>query len=543
MSDKDSPAIEITDVCMDFGPMRALNQVSLTVATGSVHAFVGENGAGKSTTLGIVAGRIAPTSGRVEVEGNELRYGDPRACRKAGVVAIYQELTIVPTLTAEANVFLGQDLSRRGMLADRDMRARYVEMCERFGIAPAPARTPASKLSVAEQQILEILRAVVSEARIILFDEPTAALAEPEREALFRLMQTLREEGATLVLVTHNLDEVLNLSDTITVFRDGEVTTTRPRSEFTKRLLVNAMLGDTADDRVLHEIVDELVEDIEQSSAAATSDDQGKQRGTPLLAAREVTVPDAVTDLEIEVHPGEIVGIGGLVGSGRTTLLRALAGVEERSSGRLWLDGDEVAWPRTVRRALKHGIAMIPEDRKSQGLVMSMSAMENIALSNLRGATRRGMLTDKSIRAVTENEATSFGFSSKRLDAAAGQLSGGNQQKLLLARWSYVRPRVLLADEPTRGIDVGAKAEILKSLEAMAAAGVGIVIVSSELEEVAAISDRVIVLSEGRMSGVLHRTDDQPVRTSDILHLAFNSAEPVAAHAGTAPTPSSSNQG
>ncbi|MHB8695515.1 MAG: sugar ABC transporter ATP-binding protein [Solirubrobacteraceae bacterium] len=519
-----TPAVLVEDLCKAFGATHALRSVSMRVEPGTVHALIGENGAGKSTALGILAGRTAPTSGRVEIFGEHVRDGDPRAARRAGVVAIYQELTIVPALSAEANVFLSDPVSRLGFLSEREMRARYVALCDRIGVRPVPARTPAGTLSVAEQQVLEILRALVIEARIILFDEPTASLATPERDALFALIRALRASGTTIMFVSHNLDEVLELADTVSVFRDGQLRASKPRSEFTRALLVEAMIGEAGDDRVIAELLEAPV--AQPAAGSADSEPATRLRrggdGSAVLAATGVTVPGAITDVEIEVHAGEVVGVGGLVGSGRSTLLRALSGLEPHSRGRMWLDGQEVAWPRTVRRALSYGIALLPEDRKSQGLVLSMSAMDNIALSGFARSARHGFLSPGSVERATHPIGEKFGFRRDRLRDPARQLSGGNQQKLLLARWNYMTPRILLADEPTRGIDVGAKADILKALESMAERGLGLVIVSSELEEVASVADRVLVLSEGLMAGNLGRSEGRLIAASEILHLAFN---------------------
>ena len=435
------------------------------------------------------------------------------------MVAIYQELTIVPALSAEANVFLAEPMGSHGMLAERDMRARYVELCEQLNVGAVAPRTPAGRLSVAEQQMLEILRALVSEARIILFDEPTASLGGPEREALFKLIDSLRAAGTTIVFVSHNLDEVLDIADAITVFRDGQVAVSERREAFTKASLVGAMLGETGDQRLLGELLEpgEPVPAASDHSSPAPRRRVDRSAGKPpIIAATEVSVPGAIDGLEVEVHAGEIVGIGGLVGSGRSTLLRALAGVDPVSTGRMWVDGREVEWPRTVRQALSYGIALIPEDRKTQGLVLPMTAMENIALSEFGGAAGWGIVSPKSLERRTESVAAAFGFRPDRLREPARNLSGGNQQKLLFARWRYRTPRVLLADEPTRGIDVGAKAEILRSLDEMAATGLGLIMVSSELEEVAAVADRVVVLAEGAMAGVLDRAEHEAVDGGDL---------------------------
>ncbi|OZF25706.1 sugar ABC transporter ATP-binding protein [Rhodococcus sp. 14-2496-1d] len=514
-------SVVISDLSKSFGRNHAVKGVSMSIKAGTVHALVGENGAGKSTTLGIMAGRIAPTSGRVDVFGEELKYGDPRSCRKAGVVAIYQELTIVPALTAEANVFLAAPMSKAGFLATGNMRTRYLELCERAGVRAVPAGTPAGSLSVAEQQVLEILRALVSDARVILFDEPTASLAENERASLFRLMRTLRSEGVAMVLVSHNLDEVLDIADEITVFRDGRLTLTADRGHFTKENLVEAMIGKSGDDRLAAQLLDaDAPVPTEAMPTARVPSARAASTTEPVLVAEGVTVPGAIENVDIEVRAGEVVGVGGLVGAGRTTLLRALAGLERTATGRMWIDGNEVAWPKTVRKALRYGIALLPEDRKGQGLVLSMTVADNIALSGFGKTSRWGMVTPKSVRSTVTDSGTAFGLSPELLERRASELSGGNQQKLLLARWMHRTPRILLADEPTRGIDVGAKAEIVRSLEGMALDGLGLVIVSSELEEVVAVADRVVVLSEGRHVGTLDSADGG-ITTSDILGLAF----------------------
>jgi len=518
VSDAPQKAIVVRDLVKSYGSTRALRGVSLEITAGTVHALVGENGAGKSTALGIIAGRVSPTSGRVEVFGQELSYGDPRKSRREGVMAIYQELTIVPALTAEANVFLAQPLNKAGFLTKRAMRRRYVALCERIGVKASPG-VLARELGIAEQQVLEIMRALVGEARIVLFDEPTASLAVPEREALFRLIRNLRAAGITIVLVSHNLDEVLDISDHVSVFRDGSLVVSEDREHFTKDVLVKAMLGKAGDDRITAEMLSED-ESAPPAAAAAASHSRSVSRGTPIIAVSNLTVPGAISGIDLEVHPGEVLGLGGLVGSGRTSVLRALAGLTPSASGRIWVDGTEVAWPKSVRRALKYGIALIPEDRKSQGLVMPMKVAENIALSDFRKIARGGLLTPGAVTAAGAEVAPSFGLSPSRMGDPASALSGGNQQKLLLTRWKHVTPRILLADEPTRGIDVGAKAEILRSLEDMAAQGLGIVIVSSELEEVVAISDRVLVLSEGLPVGTLDR-GERPITTHEILDYAF----------------------
>jgi rhamnose transport system ATP-binding protein len=489
------PAVRFQDVGKAFGNTIAVKAVTLELVSGTVHALVGENGAGKSTLLGMLAGRIPATTGKIEVSGRILQTGNVRAARFAGVVAIYQELSIVPELSACANVFLGQTYSHYGFLAERAMRRRFQELCTRFGVT-IPASAVAGILSVADQQMLEIIRALQSEARIFLFDEPTSALAPPEREALFARIRELRANGVTILLVSHNLDEVLAIADEISVFRDGQLVHTAAASAWTKASLVAAMLG--------HEIPQRAARRVRQSA-------------TPVLQAEAISVPGKIEDLSICVSPGEIVGLGGLVGSGRTTLLRVLSGLEAEASGRLSIDGKNRSLPTSPSQALGLGIALIPEDRR-QGLVPGLAAQENVVLADLGATARAGFISEQTLRQRAAVAICGYDFDRRRLVAATASLSGGNQQKLLLARWRHRRPRILLADEPTRGIDIGAKEEILHNMRAFADEGLAIVFVSSELEEVVAVSDRIIVLCGGRDAGCL----DGEATVSDILSAAFS---------------------
>lgn len=502
---REMPAVRCSNVAKNFGGTQALSGIDLQVRLGTVHALVGENGAGKSTLLGVLAGRISPSAGSVEVFGDQEEFGNPRAARARGIAAIYQELTTVPALSAKANVFLGQARSRGGMLSERVMHKRFLELAERLNVSVDPD-TEAGKLSVADQQLLEIMRALEANARIILFDEPTAALAPSERAGLFKLIRDLRQEGVTMIFVSHNLDEVLDISDQITVFRNGRLEASRSTSAWTKGELVATMIGEEASSLFAHRRGTHQLETKE------------------ILHAEDVTVPGAIEDVEITVNQGEIVGVAGLVGSGRTTLLRALAGVESKSTGRLRLSGQEVRWPRTSRQARALGIALAPEERKMQGLVLGMSAAENIALGDLGRVARGGFVSTRKTHARAAEVGREFGLDPARLGEVVGNLSGGNQQKTLLARWKYSEPKVLLADEPTRGIDVGAKAEILDTLRRFADSGVGVIIVSSELEEIAAVADRVIVLAEGRRVRELH-SGDKGVSVEKMLNAAFKVEE------------------
>jgi ABC-type sugar transport system ATPase subunit len=518
-------SIVLAGVDKRFGATHALDAIDLEVEGGTVHALIGENGAGKSTALGCIAGRVAFDAGSIAVGGTPIEPGDLRAARRAGVAAIYQELTIVPGLNAEANVFLADPLSRGGFLSNREMRARYESLCDEIGVERVSAGVLAGSLSVAEQQLLEIMRSLVVQPRVILFDEPSAPLAIPEREALYAVIDTLKQRGITIIFVSHNLAEVQQLSDRITVFRDGRKVITAARGELDRPALVRHMLGEHSS---TSKALAEVLEDSEQAAGATAAGAPARRRpeggGPPLLLARNVTVPGTIEGIDVEVRSGDILGIAGLVGSGRTTVLRSIAGAEPASTGELWIEGERVKWPRTVRAARRLGIALLPEDRKRQGLVMTMSASDNVALSNLGTGLRHGLLARPKLMGAAAEATERLNFPVARLGERADRFSGGNQQKLLMGRWLHERPRILLADEPTRGIDVGAKSELLEALRRIASEGVGIVVVSSELEEVIAVADRILVLAAGRASGFFDGRSEE-ISMSTILHAAFETAE------------------
>lgn len=500
-------AVACKGLTKTFGAVHALSEVSLDINKGSVHSLVGENGAGKSTCLGIIAGRLKPTTGSVELFGEDLQLGDPRAARKAGIAAIYQELTTLPGLSTQANLFVGEEETRFGFLNESDMRKRLKELCDRMGVA-LPADTPAGRLSVADQQMLEIMRALHVNPDVILFDEPTASLSISERKTLLTVMDSLRQQGKTLVLVSHNLDEVLSISDDVTVFRDGRVAEKEHNGKWDKERLVRAMLGGTA---------------RASEVAASKVPRRSKASDKEILRVEDLTVPGVIEGVNFSLHAGELMGIAGLVGSGRTTILRSLIGLEPKASGRIWRNGEEISLPKSPRAALQRGLGLIPEDRKLTGLIANQSAAENIVLPNIAGSSRSGIIGPGSARRAAKQAAEESAFDTKRLNALARQLSGGNQQKLLFARWFYRPVEILLADEPMRGVDIGAKADIGGVLRRHADSGAAVLMVSSELEEIIDLCSRVIVLSEGKQVAEFAEEDDITVNT--ILNEAFRVAE------------------
>lgn len=496
------PAIRLSNVGRRYGGILALDDVNLSVVQGEVHSLVGENGAGKSTCLGVISGRVVPDSGTVSVLGSDLEVGNPRASRDAGVAAIYQELTVVPTLTTEANVFLGQESAAGFILRAREMAVETAEMADRLGVE-VPIGVAAGSLSVGVQQLLEVMRALVRSPKVVLFDEPTAALAPRERDGVYRVIDWLKRSGRTVVFVSHNLEEVLRLSDTVSAFKDGRLVATEKSSHWTKQSLVRAMLGE-----------------------AQTKHSKGESRSPiersrdSVLRVRNLCWGGGQQEIDIDLHKGEILGLGGLVGSGRTSVLRAIAGDSPSATGRLTTESVERRWPRSVREAREQGTFLIPEKRKESGLVMTMTAEENMLLASWESGSKAGLYQRGRGHVLAATMADRTGFDRNRLGDRAETLSGGNQQKLLIARAMLVSPRVLLADEPTRGIDVGAKAEIMDLLRTMARSDTAIIFVSSDLEELVDICDRVIVMSEGTVAGSIDSRRELSVAA--ILEIAFD---------------------
>lgn len=500
---EDAPlaVVRLRHVSKSFPGVQALRDVSFELLAGEVHGLVGANGAGKSTMIRMLSGASTPDSGEIEVGGAPLVNDDPRHLRAAGISAIYQELTIIPEMTALSNAFLGGAPTRWGLTDLARMRARYAELSSWMGVSVGP-NVKAGTLAIASQQMLEIMRAVLAEGRVLIMDEPTAPLGPFERERLYDLIRRLRSRGVAIIFISHDLDEVLRLCDRISVMREGRLVATRPASSWSKDSLVQAMLGDA---------------NIERPAPRL------QQKRPPMLSVQRLTVPDRVADINFDLAMGEVLGVAGLVGAGRSETLRAVAGAEPGSSGYLELDGAVLPWPQDVRTAIAQGIVMAPEDRKRQGLVLTRSALSNLVLADM-GAVARGPLIDiKRRRTVGQDLARRLDYNPARLDAEALTLSGGNQQKLVIGKWLHRKPRVLLLDEPTRGIDLGAKQEIFHAIRKLSDQGMSVILVSSDLEEVVEHSDRVLVMARGRQIATLGAAEASVER---ILNLIFE-VEPL----------------
>jgi ribose transport system ATP-binding protein len=494
------PSLELLDVAKRFGGVQALDGVSLRIARGTVHALVGENGAGKSTLGRIVAGALAPDRGRVLLDGSTVSFRSPREALERGVAAIAQEPSIVPKLTVAENVFLGVEPRTAGTLRRRQLAAAYAELAERAGF-DLPGDLPAGRLRTAEQQKVEILRALSRDARLIVMDEPSAALSAHEVESLHAIVRSLVAAGTTIVLVSHFLREVLSLADTVTVLRDGRVVRTSPAPKETEATLVEAMLGRP------------LTSTFPPKSPPAAD-------APALLTVRGLRAP-GVEEASFTLRAGEILGIAGLVGSGRTELARALFGADRIEAGSVELAGGK-ALGRSPRRSLDAGLALIPESRKDDGLILGRSSVENVTLSRLESLSAlgvvRGALTRRTAREMLER----CDVRGARFSAPVRQLSGGNQQKVLFARTMLCGPRVLVADEPTRGVDVGAKLAIYELLAGLAADGLGVILISSEVEEVLGLAHRVLVMRRGSVAAEL---EGDAMTEHAVLAAAFADAD------------------
>jgi ABC-type sugar transport system ATPase subunit len=479
------PAIQFEHVTRRFPGVLALDDVSFDVAAGSCHALCGENGAGKST-LGKILGGIHPMdTGRVLVFGEAVSFSSPEQALAAGVAIVHQELAFCENLSVAENLCLGS-LPGKGPFVSREaMRRRAAEMLATIGASVDVDRL-VGELSTGQQQMLQIAAAVGGGARVIVFDEPTSSLSQHEAERLYGVIGDLRQRGVTLIYVSHRMDEIFRLCDTVTVLRDGRHVSTRPAAALTEAALVEAMIG-----RSLEEYFPKHL------------------HGTPgkeLLRVEGLTSEPHFRDVSLSLRAGEVVGIAGLVGAGRSEIARALFGLDPGATGQVWIEG-VARLPRSPVDAMHAGIALVPEDRKRQGLILSMSALANTTLPTLMALARLTFIRHRAERGLARAYFDRLRVRVSALDAMAAGLSGGTQQKLVLAKWLAAKCRILILDEPTRGVDVGAKAEIHALIDELAAAGSAVLLISSELPEVLHLSTRIIVVRSGRLAGELPRAD------------------------------------
>jgi len=499
-----TPHVRLTGVSKRFGGAQALRAVDLDIVGGSIHGLVGENGAGKSTLGKIITGVHQADAGRVEVEGRPVDYTSPRAALDDGLSLIAQELSLVPQLTVIENVLLGLEPRRLGMLDGAGLRARYAERLEGMEF-DVPMDVRVGTLRTADQQKVEIMRAIARRARLIVMDEPTASLTSEESRRLFATMHRLRAQGTTIVFVSHALESVLELCDTVTVLRDGRLVRTAPAREESVLTLVTAMIGRALDTSF-------------PAKRPPPSD------APVVFEAEGLCAGDLVRDVSFSVRAGEIVGMAGLIGSGRSEVARAIFGADRMSAGTLRLDGEDLR-VRSPRDAVRRGLALLPESRKDQGLVMVSPIGHNVSLPHLARFHRGGFVRQGAEERATQAICERVDVRGAGLGTAVGNLSGGNQQKVLFAKWLVRRPRLLIADEPTRGVDVGAKRSIYELLVSLAADdGLAVIVISSELEEVLGLAHRVLVMREGRVAGEL---DSASADQEHVLRLAFGTQKQV----------------
>ncbi|MER7349734.1 sugar ABC transporter ATP-binding protein [Streptomyces aurantiacus] len=479
------PAVlSVSGLGKSFPGVRALDGVDFTARAGEVHALIGENGAGKSTLIKVLTGVYRPSDGVVRYDGSAVRFATPLQAQHAGISTIYQEVNLVPLMSVARNLFLGREpRGRLGLIDFRRMHREADEALRGLGVR-VDVRRPLRELGVGAQQMVALARAVSVDARVVVMDEPTSSLEPREVATLFEVIRMLRGRGIAVIYVSHRLDELYEVCDTVTVLRDGKAVHTGPIAELDRLRLVSLMLG--------RDIGDVREEGLTKFSGSHDTEAQ------PVLEATELTVRHQLAGVSLTIRPGEVVGLGGLLGSGRSETAKAIAGALPPDSGRVVVAGVPVRTGSTPA-AIRAGVSLLPEDRKAEGIVPGLSVRENIALAALPGLSRFGLVDEARIDRVVDTFMKRLRIKASGPHQKVGELSGGNQQKVLLARWLAMNPKVLLLDEPTRGIDVGAKAEVQKLIDELADDGLGVLLISSDTEELIEGSDRVVVLKDGKV--------------------------------------------
>ncbi|MBS0211210.1 MAG: sugar ABC transporter ATP-binding protein [Planctomycetes bacterium] len=490
-----APLLELRGIRKEFPGVLALDGVSLDLNEGEVLALLGENGAGKSTLIKTIGGAHRPDQGEIRIRGQRVDIADPAQSARAGIAIIYQEFNLIPHLSVRENLFLGRERARLGWVDRRAERHMTEQLFARLGALIDPD-TPCYRLSVAQQQLVEIAKALLLDARVLVMDEPTAPLTPQEVGALFTLMRELRSQGIGIVFISHRLDEIYEIADRVTVLRDGRNVSTHRTGEVSREQLIAEMVGRSLD---------------------AEYPTRSVPIGAPLLEVAGLSDGERIRDVSFNIRRGEVVALTGLVGSGRTETARLIFGADRRSAGTIRLNGRQLDI-RQPRDAIAAGICLLTEDRKQQGLILGQSVLENFGLPNLRRFSRAGVIGRGGERQAFNRYVEQLRIKIPHVRQLAKNLSGGNQQKVVLAKWLEANSEVLLFDEPTRGIDVGAKYEIYLLMNQLAAQGKGILMISSELPEVLGMADRILVMHEGRIAGEI--TDARQATQQQIMKLA-----------------------
>ncbi|WP_199624616.1 sugar ABC transporter ATP-binding protein [Paenibacillus alkalitolerans] len=496
--------LEMKDIDKSFSGVKVLDKAQFSLESGEVHALMGENGAGKSTLMKILNGIYSRDGGAVKVRGVDQTLSSPSAAQKLGIVMIHQELNLIPHLSVMENIFLGREFTfgSTGLLDWRKMKREANRYLSRLGLTIDP-ETVVGELSVGQQQMVEIAKAVSNHAEILVLDEPTAALTDREIDALFDLIASLKKQGVGMVYISHRMEEIFRICDRITVMRDGRYAGTERAAETNMDQIVKMMVGRELKDRY--------------PKAAVTP-------GEEKLKVEGLSLKDVLHDISFTVRAGEIVGIAGLMGAGRTELAKALFGVTPIDRGTLYVNGKPVRIRKPID-AIRAGIALVTEDRKGEGLLLPMSVSDNLSMPNLKSLSRLGFLSGTEQRSLSEAMIKQLLIKAYGGDQPVGSLSGGNQQKVVIGKWLAANPQLFILDEPTRGVDIGAKKEIYDLINKLASQGVAIIMISSELPEVLGMSDRILVMHEGKLTGEFSREE---ATQEKIMRCATGGGEPHA---------------
>jgi len=504
--------LRIEHLSKSFPGVKALDNVNLEVCKGEVHVVMGENGAGKSTLMKILAGVYHLDEGRILIDDKEVHIDSPQDAINLGINLIYQELSVAPNITVSENIFLGSEKSRFGIVDRPEMNRISQGILETLGAAFSP-ETRAGTLSIAEQQQIEIARALNHQSRILIMDEPTAALSDRETDKLFDVVLSLRDQGIAVIYISHRMNEVIRIADRVSILRDGQYVGTLEKEEINPDTIVTMMVGRSLEDFYKHKINTSI------------------RPGTFLVEG--ITDGKVVKESSFSVGAGEILGLAGLVGAGRTEMSRLIFGVDKKTGGRLYLDGEELTI-RSPGDAIKYGLGFVPEDRKLQGLFLQMSVGDNISMNVLKELSRVGLLKSSASESFAEGPMKNLNVRAASTSVSVESLSGGNQQKVLLARWLAIKPKVLILDEPTRGVDVGAKSEIYKIMGELATSGVAIIFISSELPEIVGIAQRVLIMRGG---SIVSEIDDKAdISQENIMYYATGAKAPDYKYKKTAGT-------
>lgn len=491
--------VEMRGICKSFGANQVLKDAAFQLRDGEIHALMGENGAGKSTLMKILTGVYTRDAGEVLVDGHPVCYASPQEAEKAGIVFIYQELNVLFDLTVEENLFMGKEIHHRFGVCDRKaMRAKAREMMDRLGVQ-IPVDAVMGDLSVGQQQMVEICKALMADAKVLIMDEPTAALTESETTALFEVVEALRKKGVSIVYISHRMEEIFQLCDRITILRDGQYVGTRNITETSMDEVVQMMIGREIGERFPKRSV---------------------EIGPEAFRVEGLSHEKWFHDVSFTVHAGEVLGVSGLMGAGRTEIMKAIFGELPTLSGRIYVDGKRIKI-KCPGDAIAAGIGYITEDRKTEGLLLEKSIAENLEIANLGRISKHQVISSKRSKDLVRQGIEEFHIRCFGPEHACTNLSGGNQQKVVLAKWVYTDPKILILDEPTRGVDIGAKKEIYSIINELAAKGVAVILVSSELPEVLGMSDRIMVIHEGEVTGIL---DSAEADQAKIMTLATGGA-------------------